>query len=85
MDKEKLKWIIYALIGFIFLFNFKYTQLVEERDDLEDELSSYEDKLSNYQEALDHANSNIEDAKWSAWSSYEDMGYALDNLETVEP
>lgn len=34
-------------------------------------------------ESLEQANSNIEDAKGYAWNSYEEMGEALDNLETV--
>lgn len=42
-----------------------------------------ESRAQTYQEALQEANSNIEDAKYSAWESYDEMGYALDNLETV--
>lgn len=52
---------------------------------LEDENSSLEGELSSYRDALEQSNSNIEDAKSYAWSSYNDMGDALDNLETVEP
>ena len=43
------------------------------------------DDLNRYEEALEMANSNIDEAKGYAWSSYEDMGYALDALDTVEP
>ena len=42
-------------------------------------------KSSSYQNALDEANSNIEDAQSYAWSSYDEMGDALDNLTTVNP
>jgi len=44
-----------------------------------------DNKVNSYSDALDQANSSIDDAKGYAWSSYDDMGYALDNLETVEP
>jgi len=40
-------------------------------------------KLEDYKYALDEANSSIEDAQSYAWSSYEDMGDTLENLETV--
>jgi len=52
---------------------------------LQDEVADLDDKANSYSDALDQANSNIEDAQSYAWSSYDDMGYALDNLETVEP
>lgn len=42
-----------------------------------------ENRLSDYQTALEEANSNIENAKGYAWESYEDMGDALDSLDTV--
>lgn len=40
-------------------------------------------ELSNCQDSLDEANSNIENARSTAWSTYEDMGDALDSLEPV--
>ena len=59
--------------------------LTEKVDYLNDEISSLEDKNSSYREALDQTNSNIEDARSYAWESYNEMGEALDNLETIEP
>lgn len=52
---------------------------------LENKLEETQDELYEYQYALGQANSNIEDARWYAWESYDDMGYALENLETIEP
>lgn len=43
-----------------------------------------ESNLNIASDYIDQANSNIEDAQGYAWSSYEDMGWALDNLETVD-
>lgn len=42
-----------------------------------------ESRIQDYKDALEQANTNIDDAKYSAWESYEEMGDALDGLETV--
>jgi len=42
-----------------------------------------ESRLSEYQDAFQEANDNIEEAKWYAWESYEEMGEALDYLDIV--
>lgn len=42
-----------------------------------------ENMLSEYQDALQEANDNIDEAKWYTWESYNEMGEALDNLETI--
>ena len=52
---------------------------------LKNELKETKDELSNYEDALYQVNSNLEEARWYAWESYEEMGDALDNLETVQP
>lgn len=39
----------------------------------------------NVTDALDQANSNIHDAKYYAWESYDEMGEALEGLEEVSP
>jgi hypothetical protein len=52
---------------------------------LKNELEEVQDELYAHEDALYQANSSIEDAQSYAWSSYEEMGYALDNLETVQP
>ena len=51
---------------------------------LEDQLSEYESVLSESNDNIEEANSIIEEAQSYAWSDYDDMGYALDNLETVD-
>lgn len=62
-----------------------HRSLSEEVSRLNDQIDSLDYKVSTYSDALDEANSNIEDAQSYAWSSYNDMGDALDNLKTVEP
>lgn len=49
-----------------------------------------ESAIVDYGEALDHANRNIQEANayideamWYAWTSYDEMGEALDALSTV--
>lgn len=78
MEESKYKTI--AIILF-FLLMFSYSS----NSDLKQENSGLKNSLYEYEYALGQANSNIEEAQWYAWESYDDMGYALDNLETVEP
>ena len=42
-----------------------------------------ENRISDFETALEEANDNIENAKSYAWESYEEMGEALDSLDTV--
>lgn len=48
-------------------------------------IADLENELEDYENALQEANSVISKAKYHAWESYEEMGEALDNLETVSP
>lgn len=80
MEKDLNTFRTIATILF-FLLMFSYSN----NSDLKQENSRLKDDLYEYEYALGQANSNIEEAQWYAWESYEDMGYALENLETVEP
>jgi hypothetical protein len=77
-----------ALIWALFFHKDKYEdQTAEEWFNQYDEEVSLNDNLINTNndltDALRQANTNIEDAKGYAWGNYYDMGYALENLETV--
>ena len=85
--------IFLIIIGIIWIgsLNSKITDLENWMDDLQAENSYLENRISDYESSLEEANSQIEeansmieDAQGYAWSSYEDMGYALDNLSTVD-
>ncbi len=62
----------------------KNLELWSEISTLETDVEDLETSVSDYEEALQQANDNIEEAKDSAWGTYQDMGDALDTLETVE-
>jgi hypothetical protein len=78
-------WLFVVLIILSVWFWRDHHKLTGRIQTLQDEVSDLDYKVNSYSDALEQANSNIDDAKGYAWSSYEDMGYALDNLETVEP
>lgn len=78
-------WIFILLVILSIWFWRDHHNLTSRVESLQDEVADLDDKVDSYSDALDQANSNIEDAQSYAWSSYDDMGYALDNLETVEP
>lgn len=90
-ENSGLGWIILIVMVVVFLIagsSAKYDGMTAEEwfneyDSTETELQECQDNLSDYEDALDTANSNIEDAKYYAWESYYDMGYALEDLETV--
>lgn len=75
LDHKKI-WVIFFLLLITLLFS--------RLNDQKDQNAELEDMLSEYEEALNQANNNIEEASWYAWESYEDMGYALESLETVD-
>ena len=92
-DKGHKNWLIYVVIlgiltWFLFFKEDKYEgQTAEEWFNAYDYETArneeLENKLTDYQTALEEANQEIEDAKWYTWESYEDMGNALDGLDTV--
>lgn len=84
MEKSN-NWIWVFLIILSIWFWKDHRNLTNQVEILKDEVADLDYKMRTYSSALDQANSNIEDAKWYAWSSYDDMGYALDSLEIVEP
>lgn len=70
---------------------FENQDLRENNESLASQVDNLETKINDYSYALEEANSNIEQANSSiddassyAWSTYEEMGYALDNLEAVD-
>lgn len=79
------QWAVAGLIVVSLLFWRDHHKMVSKVDDLNGQVSVLEDEKSAYEDALDQANSNIEDAQSYAWSTYEEMGDALDNLETINP
>lgn len=85
MTEKGKGWIFILLVILSIWFWRDHRNLTSQVESLQDEVADLDDKTNSYSDALDQANSNIEDAQSYAWSSYDDMGYALDNLETVEP
>lgn len=85
-------WLMYFLIGAL-VWAFFFQENKYEGRNAEEWFNAYdyetvrneelENRLTDYQTALEEANSEIEDAKRYAWESYEDMGNALDSLNTV--
>lgn len=85
-ENKSNKWlfVVIILVVVIFLQLNKINKIKEDIARLEsnnDELSYALDEANGN---IEQANSSIEDAQDYAWSSYNDMGYALDNLETVD-
>ena len=75
---------IITSVFFIMHFRAELQNSESEKIYIQSELEKTKDELNDVKDKLDEANSNIEEAKSSAWETYEDMGDALDNLETVE-
>lgn len=82
-DATKYKLLIAALIISLLVLGQKFKEQRRQKQNLESRLDDYSSALGEANDNIDEANSYIEDAKSSAWSSYEDMGNALENLQTV--
>lgn len=98
MDEENgspswISWVVFIfvvslIVGFFAKQDSRFDgQTAEEWFDAYDyEVSrneELENRVNDYQDALERANSEIGDAKSHAWESYEEMGEALDNLDTI--
>jgi len=84
MEKATNKTWIFVLLIALGLLYFKYDRLKDENIELQGEVESYQDALSEANDNIEQANSNIEEAQSYAWESYDDMGYILESLETVD-
>lgn len=56
---------------------------IDDIYELEAQIDELNNELYMCKQAIDEANYNIWDAKNWAWSSYEEMGNALDSLEEI--
>lgn len=88
MEEKQSKTIIFIilLVAGVLLWRNHNTIVAQQS-----EINDYQSQLDDYQNALDEANNNIdeangyiEDAQGYAWSSYDEMGQALENLTTVD-
>ncbi len=79
---NKKNRIIIFVIAIAFFIFFLYTNNIITG--LKSDLDDYKDALAEANKSIDRANSIIEDAQDEAWSSYQEMGEALENLETVK-
>ena len=80
----KNKTLIYILIGIIVFGWFQLNKINSKVEELTNLNSDCEYTLEEANNNIEEANSIIEDAQSYAWSSYEEMGDALDNLYTVD-
>ena len=83
-NESKYKILFFVLLIVLIFVWFKYNNLREENATLTDQVDAYQYALDQANENINEANSIIEDAQNYAWSSYEEMGDALDNLTTVD-
>lgn len=89
--ENKPNYIAIILIFIVIFSVIKISNLNKEKNNLENELSYCEDAIDEANDNLEQANNNIEelnsiieDAQSYAWSSYGEMGEALENLYTLD-
>ena len=88
MAEENSKTIIFIILVIAGIWLWQNHKTIT---DLKSQVEEYQNEADDYRYALNEANSNIEeansyieDAQSYAWSSYDEMGWALDNLSTVD-
>lgn len=83
-NENKYKIMFFILLAVLLFGWLKYNNLKEEHTILLDEVDEYQYALSQANQNIEEANSIIEDAQSYAWSTYQEMGEALDNLYPVD-
>ena len=83
-NNKKYSYIIAILIVVLLILGQKYKTLKSENEDLTSLVDDYDYSLTQANDNIEEANSMLEDAQGYAWSSYDEMGQALENLTTVD-
>ena len=83
-NNKKYSYVIVILIVVLLILGQKYKALKSENEDLTSLVDDYDYSLSEANDNIEEANSMLEDAQGYAWSSYNEMGEALENLTTVD-
>ena len=62
----------------------QYDEVLGEVDNLQSEVEDLQSALQKANNHIEEANSSIDSAKGYAWETYDEMGVALDSLDTVD-
>ncbi|MCS6806844.1 MAG: hypothetical protein RMM98_17160 [Acidobacteriota bacterium] len=80
-------WIL-IIVSLVLPFSLSTCERIEDMENvkaqLESKLEKYEESLQQANQAIEEVNAAIEEARGAAWTSFEEMGEALDKLYTVE-
>lgn len=83
-NESKDKTLFFVLLIVLIFVWLGYNNLKRKNNILTNRVDAYQSALQEANENIEEANSIIEDAQNYAWSSYEEMGNALDNLTTMD-
>lgn len=88
MEEKHSLWVWWGIIIIAAIWIWRdhneMIRLEQEKTYLEERIEEYRQALEDANNNIEEANSNIEEAKSNAWETYEDMGNALDNIDTVD-
>jgi len=79
----KKNLLIFLLLGVCTIF-LSWCTSQEEADNLKSDIAELESEVYNLKNTIEECSSSIEDAQSYAWADYEDMEYALENLQTCD-
>ncbi|MBI4092668.1 MAG: hypothetical protein HY420_01960 [Candidatus Kerfeldbacteria bacterium] len=88
MEDRKISWvagaIIIGLVWWALGLNGQLSKVKEENLALQQRVSDYSSSLQEANDNIEQANGYIEDAQGYAWATYQEMGDAIDSLQTVD-
>lgn len=84
MNDESLGSVVFILVIAVIWLGFTVHNQGETITQLKSIIYSCDNAVTNANQNIDDLNSQIYDAQYSAWSDYDTMGYALENLTTGE-
>lgn len=79
-----MKRVLIFSLGFLMLVILSWCAKQDQIDELQWQIYDLESENNTLKETIDECNSNIEDAQSYVWWDYEDMQYALEDLQTCD-